>query len=69
MLGAQRLRSAAVLREREDFDDTTLMAVVDSAARWLTEAYGEQYAYALLGAVTDQETQNRAYFALTGGAA
>jgi hypothetical protein len=67
--GGQRLRSAAVLREQEDLDDTTLMAVVDSAARWLAEADGVRYAYALLGAVTDQETQDRAYYALTGGAA
>jgi hypothetical protein len=34
---------------REDFDDITLMAVVDSAARRLAEADGVRYAYALLG--------------------
>ena len=63
---AQRMTAAAALREREDFDDVTLIAVVDAAARWMDEPDGEQYAYALLGAVTDTETQGWAYLALAG---
>ena len=62
----QRMTAAAVLREAEDFDDTTLIAVVDAAARWLDEPSGDAYAYALLGAVTDSARQGRAYGALIG---
>jgi hypothetical protein len=36
----QRMRAAAALREREDFDDVTLIAVVDAAARWMDEPDG-----------------------------
>jgi hypothetical protein len=36
--------AAAVLREAEDFDDRTLIAVVDAAARWLDEPSGDDYA-------------------------
>ena len=60
------MSAAAVLREMEDFDDTTLIAVVDAAARWLDEPAGDEYAYALFGAVTDGPTQVRAYGALLG---
>src|SRR6266566_2075260 len=63
---AQRMTAAAVLRAVEDFDDTTLIAVVDAAARWLDEPAGDEYAYALLGAVTDGQTQGRAYGELLG---
>jgi hypothetical protein len=56
-----------VLREVEDFDDATLIAVVDAAARWLEEPSGDEYAWALLGAVTDAATQQRAYGELLGG--
>jgi hypothetical protein len=64
-----RFAAAAVLRDSEAFDDLTMIAVVDAAARWVDEG-GEEYAYALLGAVTDQPTKGRAYAALlgTGGA-
>ena len=50
---ARRMAAGAVLREVEDFDDVTMIAVVDAAARWLEEPDGDEYAYALLGAVTD----------------
>ncbi len=56
--------AAAALRERAGFDYTTMIAVVDAAARWLAEEDGGTYAYALLGAVTDEPTQGRAYAAL-----
>ena len=48
-----------------------MIAVVDAAARWLDEPEGDEYAYALLGAVTDGPTQLRAYSELlgTGGGA
>jgi hypothetical protein len=67
---ARRAAAAAVLRAAEDLDDVTMVAVVDAAARWLDEPEGDEYAYALLGAVTDGPTQLRAYGALlgTGGA-
>jgi hypothetical protein len=66
----RRMSAAAVLREVGDFDDATLIAVVDAAARWLEEPAGDEYAWALLGAVTDAATQQRAYGELlgTGGA-
>jgi hypothetical protein len=65
----RRMAAAAVLRASAAFDDVTVIAVVDAAARWLDDD-GEEYAYALLGAVTDAATQLRAYGALlgTGGA-
>jgi len=44
----------------------TIIAVVDAAARWLDEPDGEEYAYALLGAVTDGRTQLRAHSELLG---
>ena len=45
---------------------STMIAVVDAAARWLEEPDGDEYAYALLGAVTDGPTQLRAYGELLG---
>ena len=63
---ARRMATAAVLRAAEDFDDVTMIAVVDAAARWLDEPDGDEYAYALLGAVTDGPTQVRAYGELLG---
>jgi hypothetical protein len=63
---ARRMAAAAVLRASENFDNTTVIAVVDAAARWLHEADGEDYAYALLGAVTDGPTQLQAYGELLG---
>jgi hypothetical protein len=63
----RRLAVAAVLRSAESFDDATTIAVVDAAARWLDEPDGDEYAYALLGAVTDGQTQLRAYGAMVGG--
>jgi len=60
------MSAAAVLRSAEDFDDVTMIAVVDAAARWLDEPEGDEYAYALLGAVTDGPTQLRAYGELLG---
>jgi len=64
---AHRLAAAAVLRSAEGLDDTTTIAVVDAVARWLGEPDGKEYAYALLGAVTDGQTQVRAYGQLLGG--
>jgi hypothetical protein len=61
--GSQR---AAVLRSAESLDETTTIAV-DAVARWLDEPDGEEYAYALLGAVTDEQSQLRAYAQLLGG--
>jgi hypothetical protein len=63
---ARRMSAAAVLRGVEDFDDVTMIAVVDAAARWLDEPEGDEYAFALLGAVTDGPTQLRAYGELLG---
>jgi hypothetical protein len=63
----RRLAAAAVLRSAESLDDTTTIAVVDAVARWLDQPDGEEYAYALLGAVTDEQTQLRAYGQLLGG--
>lgn len=55
-----------MLRAAEDFDDLAMIAVVGAAARWLDEPDGDEYAYALLGAVTDGPTQLRAYGDLLG---
>ena len=63
---ARRMAAGAVLRSAEDLDDVTMIAVVDAAARWLDEPDGDEYAYALLGAVTDGPTQVRAYGELLG---
>ena len=62
----RRISAAAVLRDVEHFDDTTLIAIVDAAARWLEEPSGDEYAWALLGAVTDAPNQERAYGELLG---
>jgi len=62
----RKVAASAVLRTSEDFDDVTIIAVVEAAARWLEEPDGEEYAYALLGAVTDGQTQVRAYGELIG---
>jgi hypothetical protein len=62
----RRMAAAAVLRATETFDDVTLLAVIDAAARWIEEPEGEEYAFALLGAVTDGPTQLRAYGELLG---
>ena len=62
----RRMATAAVLRAAQDFDDATVIAVVDAAARWLDEPSGEEYAYALLGAVVDGVTQIQAYAELLG---
>ena len=66
LTSARRMAAAAVLRAAEDFDDVTMIAVVDAAARWLEEPEGDEYAYALLGAVTDGATQLRAYGEVVG---
>ena len=66
MTSGRRMSAAAVLKGTEDFDDATLIAVVDAAARWLDEPSGDEYAWALLGAVTDAATQQRAYGELLG---
>ena len=63
---ARRMAAGAVLMGVEGFDDVTMIAVVDAAARWLEEPEGDEYAYALLGAVTDGPTQLRAYGELLG---
>lgn len=61
----RRIAAAAVLRGSEGFDDVSMIAVVDAAAWWVDEG-GEECAYALLGVVTDEVTQLRAYGALLG---
>ena len=63
---ARRMAAGAVLMGAEGFDDVTMIAVVDAAARWLEEPDGDEYAYALLGAVTDGPAQSRAYAELLG---
>ena len=63
---ARRAAAAAVLRAAEDVDDVTMVAVIDAAARWLEEPGGDEYAFALLGAVTDGPTQARVYGELVG---
>ena len=50
---ARRMAAAAVLQASENLDNTTMIAVVDAAAHWLDQPEDEEYAYALLGAVTD----------------
>jgi len=60
------MAAAAVLQAAEHLDNTATIAVIDAAARWLDEPDGEEYAYALLGAVTDGPTQLRAYRELLG---
>ena len=62
----RRMAAAAVLRAARDLDDAAVIAVVDAAARWLDEPSGEEYAYALLGAVVDSPTQIRVYAELLG---
>ena len=63
---ARRAAAGAALRAAQDVDDITMIAVVDAAARWLDEPDGDEYAWALLGAVTDGPTQQRAYAELLG---
>jgi hypothetical protein len=63
---ARRMAAAAVLQASAHLDNTTTIAVVDAAARWLNESDGEEYAYALRGAVTDGLTQLRTYGQLLG---
>ena len=60
------LRAAEVLRRGRDLDDVTVRAVIDAAARWLEEPAGDQYAWALLGAVVDAPAQQRVYAELLG---
>jgi hypothetical protein len=66
VMSARRMAAAAVLQSAVHLDTTTTIAVVDAAARWLDEPDGEEYAYALLGAVADGPTQLRAYSELVG---
>jgi hypothetical protein len=65
---ARRMSAAAALRSASDLDDVTMVAVVDAAARWLEEPEGDDYAYALLGAVTDHLTRLRVHGELAGNA-
>jgi hypothetical protein len=60
------MAAAAVLQAAEHLDNAATIAVVDTAARWLDEPGGEEYAYALLGVVTDGPTQLRTYSKLVG---
>lgn len=62
----RKMAAAAVLRATGAFDDVTTIAVVDAAAYWLDQPDGGEYAYALLGAVTDGPTQVRAHGELLG---
>jgi hypothetical protein len=66
VMGAHRMAAAAALQASRNLDTTTVVAVVDAAARWLEEPDGDEYAYALLGVVTDQPAQLRVFAALTG---
>ena len=67
-LSASRIRqSVYVVSAVCEYAVRTTVAVVDAVARWLDEQDGEEYAYALLGAVTDGQTQVRAYGQLLGG--
>jgi hypothetical protein len=63
---AQRLAAAAVLSEHErGISPVQRIAVVDAAARWLTEDSGEELAQALLEAVcSEPATANFAFLAL-----
>lgn len=63
---AQRLAAVEVLREREpEFTAIQGIAVIDSAARWLSEDAGEDLAQALLQAACRSAiTANFAYLAL-----
>ena len=64
---AQRATVKAMLRHAQrSWDDVTLIAVVDAAARWMDEPDGDQYAWALLGVLVDGPTQLRAYGELLG---
>jgi hypothetical protein len=62
----QRVAAATVLRDREQrITAIQRIAIVDAAARWLTEDAGEELAQALLQAVCAQPiTANFAYLAL-----
>jgi hypothetical protein len=70
-LPRRQLRAAEILRRGKDLDDAAVHAVIEAAARWLEEPAGDEYAWALLGAVADGPTQQRAYAELlgTGGGA
>jgi len=63
---AQRLAAVAVLRDRDPrITPVQRIAVVDAAARWLSEDAGEELAQALLqAACVDAITANFAYLAL-----
>jgi hypothetical protein len=63
---AQRVAAVSVLQQRERrISPVQRIAVVDAAARWLTEDAGEEFAQALLQAVcTKTTTANFAYLAL-----
>ncbi|SHN33937.1 hypothetical protein [Cryptosporangium aurantiacum] len=60
---AQRLAAVDVLKTRErDLSPLQCIAVVDAAARWMSEEAGEELAWALLAAVcSDTATTNLAY--------
>jgi hypothetical protein len=57
----RQLRTAEILRRGKDLDEATVHAVIEAAARWLEEPAGDEYAWALLGAVTDGPTEQRAF--------
>ena len=63
---AQRLAAVAILRDRDQgITPVQRVAVVDAAARWLTEDAGEELAQALLqAACADPITASFAYLAL-----
>jgi hypothetical protein len=64
----QRIAAVTVLIEREQrMSPVQRVAVVDAAARWLTEEAGDELARALLGAAcSEATTANFAYLALIG---
>lgn len=64
----QRLAAVTVLSERDQrMSPVQRIAVVEAAARWLSEDAGEELARALLGAAcTEDMTANFAYLALIG---
>jgi hypothetical protein len=62
----QRLAAVAVLMQRETrLSAVQRFAVVDAAARWMSEPSGDELAYALLAAVCESDvTTNQVYVAL-----
>jgi hypothetical protein len=65
VISARRWAAAELLRRARGFSFTSLVAVIDSATRWVDEDEHE-YAKALLVASSDRETGTAAYALLVG---